>query len=410
MEEKIKFEKVFKSDEKYKENIASIHTIWFNPWENENHQEPMIGLLQEIHSHFSMYAKTIQETKKLLSVTIQSGLDTLGSYLKSGRNQGTNIVNIGEKYEHDNFQYMDRNQRFKLIFQDAIKNLLTNIENDVEVIAKNARIVIFIDDLDRCEDETIAKLLKEIKQYLATKRCLFVFGYDRHHIEKSLSKTETKTNKETRAYLEKLFQTTFYIKEPKHENLQEFVKTKVEEYGFVESNELSFLTQFINSIIDPNPRRLKSYLTSLYFHILNTEFHVKGDDGVVNKIAFEDLKKLALIAYLKQFYESVYTALENKNDMLKSIIDVCTDKDKNKIDNAEKYFVYLEFLSHIHNAVVSEFEDDDLRKEITKNDKSLEEKFLNEIYQMQGKHKSFDVFRERFAQLFTNEENIKKYL
>lgn len=149
-------------------------------------------------------------------------------------------------------------------------------------------------------------------------------------------------------------------------------------------------------------------MTSLYFHVLNTEFYKK--DTSSDKIDIDKLKKLALIAYLKQFYESVYTALENKNDMLQSIIQICKDKDKNKIDNAEKYFVYLEFLSHIHNAEVSEFVDATLRKEITKNDKGLEEKFLNEIYQMQGKHKSFDVFREQFAQLFTHEENIKKYL
>lgn len=204
--------------------LSDIHTIWFNPWESENYQEPMIGLLEEIHHHFSIHAKLIQKSKKLLTVAIQSGLDTLGNHLKLGKNKATSIMNIAEKYEYENFEHMERNQKFKLIFENAIKNLLTDI--DTQNVSKNARIVIFIDDLDRCEDTTIAKLLKEIKQYLATKRCVFIFGYDRHHIEKSLSKTETKTNKETRAYLEKLFQTTFYIKEPKKEKLNEFVKIK----------------------------------------------------------------------------------------------------------------------------------------------------------------------------------------
>ncbi|MDQ7083419.1 MAG: P-loop NTPase fold protein [Sulfurovum sp.] len=48
---------------------------------------------------------------------------------------------------------------------------------------EESRVILFIDDLDRCEDATIATLLKEIKQYLSTKYCIFVFGYDRQHIE-----------------------------------------------------------------------------------------------------------------------------------------------------------------------------------------------------------------------------------
>ena len=101
-----------------------IHTIWFNPWEHEYHDEPMIGLLQEIHNHFTTYIKSKKQIGKMASITIQSGLDMLGSYLKVGRNAGTNVKNIGEEYEKDNFLTIDRNLKFKIAFQEAIKLLL----------------------------------------------------------------------------------------------------------------------------------------------------------------------------------------------------------------------------------------------------------------------------------------------
>lgn len=407
IEEADKFKQVFEDNYQSLGDTRYVHAIWFNPWENEKHQEPMIGLLQAIHNHFSFWAESKRESSKILSVAIQSGLDMLSSRLKLGSNQGTNIKNIGEQYEYDNFQYVDRNDKFKFIFQEAIETLL--IEKDEDKLHEpneQAKIILFIDDLDRCEDETIATLLKEIKQYLATKRCVFVFGYDRHHIEKSFANNGSKTNKETRAYLEKLFQTTFYIKEPPTDKLKEFVVKIISQYEFVKEksrDDQDDIVAFIISIVDPNPRRLKSFLTTFYFHYKSSSFDKQN-------ASVEELKKLLLIAYLKQFYESVYSALENKNDMLKSIIKVCSDKDKNKTNNAEEYFVHLEFLSHIHNTDISDFLDSEIKKDILKNSVETEKKFLSEVYQMQGRHRSFESFRERFAELFVNETDISKYL
>ncbi|MFK5975828.1 MAG: P-loop NTPase fold protein [Sulfurovum sp.] len=406
-----------KDTDKIKHILEHTQTIWFNPWENENHQEPMVGLLQAIHHHFSFIASTLQEAEKLASVTFQSALDMIGSLTKLGRNQGTNIQAIGEKYEHDNFQYIDRQQKFKFIFQEAIEILL---QRGKEAIDEDARIVIFIDDLDRCEDETISKLLKEIKQYLSTKRCIFVFGYDRHHIEKSLSSTTTKTSKETRAYLEKLFQATFYIKEPKTGQIKDFAKDIIEPYPFLDSQELEEFTAFISSIIDPNPRRLKNFLMAIYFHIASS-----SDYGNSARITLDNLKKLALIAYLKLFYESVYSALENQPELMNTLIDSLKNNNIFDVANEKEYYFKLEFKNHLdlaQNSLADELIDE-LEESSTQESKDkfvnkieytreFEEKFLSEVYEMQGKHKSFSKFIDEFSRSFDSLETdeIKKYL
>ena len=381
-----------------------VHTIWFNPWEYEHHAEPMVGLLQEIHTHFSTYIKSKNKITKLATITIQSGLDMLGSYLKIGKNVATNIKTIGENYEKENFLSIDRNLKFKMAFYEAIKLLLLNkdIDSKDDITTnehkENARVIIFIDDLDRCEDATISTLLKEIKQYLATKHCVFVFGYDRQQIEKSLSKTEVNTAKDARVYLEKLFQATFYIKAPKVEQIEKYVIAHLKMTITAHWYRHDFIP-FLCEMMDPNPRRIKRYLTAVYFHLQHAE-----------EKTFEAYKKFALMAYLKFFYEPVYSALENKHDMLDAITEVCNNKDMSTVDNKEQYFVYLEFLSHFDKTNETEFLNVDLRKKIISHTEIGQNKFLEEVYYMQGKHTSFNRFKRAFYEAFNDEKHIERYI
>jgi ABC-type dipeptide/oligopeptide/nickel transport system ATPase component len=398
----------------------NIHAIWFNPWENESHQEPMVGLLQEIYNHFSFVTESKKNGTKNLSIGLQAGLNMLGSCLKLGSNLGTNIKDIKNKYNYDNFEYIDRNQKLKFIFQEAIKTLLTDYSNENELSAK-ARIVIFIDDLDRCEDDTVTNLLKEIKQYLSTKRCMFVFGYDRHHIEKSLSKMETKTSKETKAYLEKLFQATFYIKEPREEYLIKFVRTIVEKYKVIgdkitqnqknsdeitqDQKNIDEFVSFIISIVAANPRRLKSYINAIYFHIKNTDSQPEN---------LNDYKKLALIAYLKIFYESVYSALENEPKLLPSLLAAISNTNIFNVSGKTEYYFQLEFKNHlsaekITSNIATDQTEDQFIDRIDYSQK-FEEKFLSEVYEMQGKHRNFSKFLFEFYSHFNQEKELKKYL
>jgi len=157
------------------------------------------------------------------------------------------------------------------------------------------------------------------------------------------------------------------------------------------------MTKYIASIIDPNPRKIKNYLTALYFHNQIVDIKDKKE---------QDYEKIALISYLKLFYEPVYAGLENKPSMLKSIIKVCKENDRKKLDTKEEYFIYLEFLSHIGKITDSELQD----SSILSYDKDIEEKFSNEVYLMQGRHNNFSNFKDKFREAFEDEKDIKKYL
>lgn len=255
--------------------------------------------------------------------------------------------------------------------------------------------MVFIDDLDRCEEETIAKLLKEIKQYLSTHRCVFVFGYDRHHVETSLGKSFSKRMRETRAYLEKLFQNTIYIKEPPIEKVSGYAKKLMENFSFVNQTDMNEFCNFVVSIIDPNPRSIKSFIRSLYFHIVTSGIYKEG-----MPIPLDDLRKLALIGYLKAFHEGVYSALENKPEHLKDITAVLGSPDRAKCANPSQYFFFLELRSHLIEVTPTSFIDEASRKSELENDPVKEEKFLQEVNEMQGKHRNYENFMREFIHHF----------
>ncbi len=150
---------------------------------------------------------------------------------------------------------------------------------------------------------------------------------------------------------------------------------------------------------------------TLYFHIKNSEFN---DKKIINN---EDIKKLCLIAYLKLFYESVYSALENYPELISNIKDVFTKSSRFELNNPNEYFLYLEFISHLSKDIPKSFIDDDYTLKIKEleNSRVSENKFLNEIYEMQGKHQSFENYKEEFKKCFgsinnKNIQDLKKYI
>lgn len=164
-------------------------TIWFNPWENEQHPEPIVPLLQAIMKEISTIHKIKEQSLKMADVIIKSALDTFKSIIDI-----TTAQQHGEKYEYDNFQYIHRQDKLNTMFEQAVKMVLcVKDEIKIDTVLKpndNSKLIIFIDDLDRCEDSTIIKLLSSIKHHLFTEHCIFIFGYDRFHIEKSISKAQ----------------------------------------------------------------------------------------------------------------------------------------------------------------------------------------------------------------------------
>jgi len=110
---------------------------------------------------------------------------------------------------------------------------------------------------------------------------------------------------------------------------------------------------------------------------------------------------------LKIFYESVYTAIEHDPTLMQVLTSFLNGKrDATDIANAKEYYFMLEFKNHLREGETDSFGGS---LEYTKD---FEEKFLSEVYEMQGRHKHFETFTKELSNKFfeLDSNDLHKYL
>lgn len=308
-----------------------VTSIWFNPWQHQAAGLPLAALLHELRAQLTFGQRSRDETKKLLQVSLEAGLTILGELidgvsklydgmpLKMGDGLGR-IRTTGEAYEVRNFETRSDAQRFNLLFEQAVARLLgENVEGDEderwrdgggrEVPAK--RLVIFIDDLDRCSEPQVLALLESIKLYLQTRYCVFVLGMDGTAARRAVAKSlPGSTREHAQEYLEKLFQATIQV--PVCSNAKPFLK------GIVDGASLSaqpHCVDLLASLLEPNPRKMKNFVNGL---------------GIAWRCAGKAAQKagveaFVLVHYLRLYHPDVYRLITYERKHVKALHAAVTE-------------------------------------------------------------------------------------
>ncbi len=249
--------------------------IWYSPWQHQNEANPIIPLLLEIKNQFTTWMKLKDKLDKvnrrgglagiaLLERVTDAALGLyLGKSVKLASDTSQAVRKAWREAEPEVTGISD-GQRFHLLFEDAIETLLDGIISNGEQEAQltsEARLIIFIDDLDRCEEQQAVRLLECIKLYLGTKRCVFVLGMDYAAIQGALNRFwAERSQDDNREYLEKLFQATLPLPLPAEKQIQKLAKAQLNAHGFPEATTCA---KDIERLLEPNPRKIKNFLNSL---------------------------------------------------------------------------------------------------------------------------------------------------
>jgi hypothetical protein len=108
---------------------------------------------------------------------------------------------------------------------------MDQIQEDIAELGKNlprnTKIVIMIDDLDRCSPEKIVEVLEAIKLLLNFELFIVTIALDSNVISRAVEKRYEKVLAEVGrsgyAYLDKIIQIPFYIPEPSVESVNEYL-------------------------------------------------------------------------------------------------------------------------------------------------------------------------------------------
>ncbi len=359
-----------------KAHTPELVAVWFNPWEHQFEDEPIIGLLHEIRENFNLFSKVEEEAKKLAEVTVRSGLDILSSIisnLKKIKIDPGKIEKHGENYEEKHFQIKSSSQRFRLLFEKAIGKL----------IGKDRKaLVIFIDDLDRCSDQNVIRLIEGIKLYFSTSNCIFVFGMDQYNVLRTLEKFNIHKD-----YLDKLFQCV--IRVPLSKNYEKFIDGIIQEYfEDVGANEL---VPVLSDILEKNPRKVKNFLNSFraYWDMWKQE-EAKQKTGDLK------IEIFALFHLLRIHFEPIFTILERNPEYVHNLANVCKN-------NAPDQKVEHMFQKYLKNPITEQITvNTESETQIILPDK-LDKEELEYMEDISFKYEALEKFKERFVQYYEDD-------
>ncbi|SCK49760.1 P-loop NTPase fold protein [Streptomyces sp. WMMB 322] len=198
--------------------------------------------------------------------------------------------------------------------RDAIREAVRERVETGEFSPKQL-LVVFIDDLDRCSEETVLAVCEAVKVYLDVPGVAFVIGCDRSALAsngllRDLSPAGS-------AFMEKIFQTTYRIPVPDGTGIEDFIHRCAQRSGIQ-----PVLNADVVSVIAErsgrNPRRIKKLINGFVLEV--------GLNPLWRDFVREDARSVVSTLVLQHFYTDFYRMLvDSGSDAASPFGDVLTE-------------------------------------------------------------------------------------
>jgi tetratricopeptide (TPR) repeat protein len=127
-----------------------------------------------------------------------------------------------------------------------------------KTVGQEGRLVVLIDDLDRCLPAKALEIFETLKTFLDAESCIYVVGCDRELVQKGLTeKYGGELDIDVQDYMEKIIQLPFDLPPLRDEDISNYIS----ELGLPKQVEES--VSIIVSGMEKNPRKMKRFLNSL---------------------------------------------------------------------------------------------------------------------------------------------------
>lgn len=335
----------------------NVKCLVFNGWLFENYEDAKTAILGTILDEIGENTTLPEKAKKILSGLYES-IDKL-KLVKSASKFGlqyflTGGVNNFIDLAIDNI-IKDSNKMVQDIDTETLKDKVSNklenkelrkdirkFQNEFAELLKEtkiSRLVVFVDELDRCSPDTILNTLEAIKLFLFQGNVAFIIGADERHISyavkskfKDIEGIQINIGQE---YLEKLVQYPIriprlnseeveiyiaclllqselskenfekFIKKVKEQKSEDFERFNIKNVEKIFSDQKDVQTKMSDSLViakqlssvlsaglHGNPRQCKRFLNSLYMRLNMAEYKNKKLDRKI-------LAKIMMLEYIK---------------------------------------------------------------------------------------------------------------
>lgn len=263
---------------------VDVVTVWFNPWRYEKEPHLIVPLLdtlrealvdwsankpQAVKDRATKAASTVGRAARaiLMGLTISAKTPVLEASLDPGKMMGA-----WDQAKIDDPTWAREPQSFYhasfVAMQGALKKFF---KRDV------TRVVVFVDDLDRCFPDKALEVLESMKLFFDLDGFVFVVGLDQSVIERAIaakyqSAAAATTNGEQyisgAEYVKKVFQVPFGLPPIRPEQLSDYVTSIVSGAGMSPEQSLD-----LRQVVEPhlaflaekqtlNPREVKRFINA----------------------------------------------------------------------------------------------------------------------------------------------------
>lgn len=231
-------------------------SIRFNPWLYQAETNLLIPLLQAISDTISesKVARVKQSASKILAVVAKVSASLLLKTITRGEVELDTIDGYIEKYSEKTAKSAS-----------VTKNLKRDLQGIVDDITEHGkdggRIVIYIDDLDRCEPTKIVSVLEAIKLFLDLKHAVVLLAVDRDIVQRGIRyfykdfEVDPATAQHlTTDYLDKIIQLPIYLPPIHNDQVETYIDQLITSESVAEHRDLW------RACLLPNPRKIKRVL------------------------------------------------------------------------------------------------------------------------------------------------------
>jgi len=193
------------------ESQANVRTVWFNAWKFDDEKQIWAALIQAV---LNQLAVTLGESTKLKLQELRNSIEWI-QFLefigKSILSRGPDIDALRSSFKFG--KKIESISDFEKRFEEFVGSC--NIE----------RLVIFVDDLDRCKMEATVDILETIKLLLSSKKCVYVLGMDYERVCDAVSRRFKESSQDVAEdYLDKIIQLSFHIPRRSEEDMKLYLR------------------------------------------------------------------------------------------------------------------------------------------------------------------------------------------
>jgi hypothetical protein len=302
--------------------------IWFNAWRFEREERLAItALLKSIA--FSMQGHEKFDT---LSKIIFRGLTILGKEVEQKMILDALVKESGVNELIDKrIQFFNQVEKRSIYFEG-----INEIRKEMQKIrqmenSEDIRVVVFIDDLDRCSSSKALEVLESIKVFLDIDGFVYVVGLSHKTVIKLITQAYDETGIRGEDYIKKIIQIPIRIPKWSPDSIINLMETNLlpqlnEDYAkFLRQN-----ARIISRVINENPRQLKRFINNVIIAFETFASKQKADTWVVDEIFLAQIVKSEWAEFYTEFSRE-----KHFREFVKLILDT-------REGELKKFFTYIE--------------------------------------------------------------------